>query len=126
MTENIGENKGKEVNLSSESKQKILFYSAVILVGLGFLYYLFGMTGARVGFGIIFVSLPFYILLGAFNLSEGEIVVFSVLAGFTLFSSVVYLLGLAISFRISILIAFFMLMAIALVVRKFFGRKKDG
>jgi len=118
------EHNEKKSELNNEIKQKIIFYSAMILTGLGFLYYFFGMTGARVGLGILFVSLPFYILLGAFSLSEGEVAVFSILAGFTLFSSVVYLLGLAISFRISILIAFAVLMGDAVVVRKVVGRKK--
>ena len=118
------EHNEKKSELNNEIKQKIIFYSAMILTGLGFLYYFFGMTGARVGLGILFVSLPFYILLGAFSLSEGEVAVFSILAGFTLFSSVVYLLGLAISFRISILIAFAVLMGVAVVVRKVVGRKK--
>ena len=118
------EHNEKKLELSNEIKQKVIFYSAMILTGLGFLYYFFGMTGARVGLGILFVSLPFYILLGAFSLSEGEVAVFSILAGFTLFSSVVYLLGLAISFRISILIAFAVLMGVAVVVRKVVGRKK--
>ena len=118
------EHNEKKSELNNEIKQKIIFYSAMILTGLGFLYYFFGMTGARVGLGILFVSLPFYILLGAFSLSEGEVAVLSILAGFTLFSSVVYLLGLAISFRISILIAFAVLMGVAVVVRKVVGRKK--
>ena len=113
-----------DTQTKQELQQKIVFYSAMILTGLGFFYYLFGMTGVRVGLGILLVSIPFYILLGAFSLSEGEVAVFSILAGFTLFSSVVYLLGLAISFRISILIAFAVLMGVAVVVRKLVGKKK--
>lgn len=80
---------------------------------------LFGLTGARVVFGIILVSVPFYFILGSFGLAEGEKIVFSVLSGLTIFPSLVYILGFLISFRISIIMAFIILIGLALLLHKY-------
>lgn len=71
-----------------------------------FSFVLFGMAGARVVFGIVFVSVPFYLILNSFGLAEGEKVVFSALLGLAIFPSMAYILGFLISFRISIIIVF--------------------
>ena len=93
------------INLNNSSlKENALFHLLVLLVILIFSFVLFGLTGVRVVFGIVLVSLPFYLLLALFNLSEGEKAVFSILMGLTIFSSLVYLLGLFISFRTGIFV----------------------
>ena len=67
---------------------------------------LFGLTGMKVVLGIAFISFPFYLIFNNFELSQGEKFVFSVLLGLTIFPSLVYLIGLVISFIISILASF--------------------
>ncbi|MDP3766159.1 MAG: hypothetical protein Q8R04_06620 [Nanoarchaeota archaeon] len=101
---------------SNESKELAIFLSIAILVVLAFSFALFGVTGIRVVIGIVFISFPFYLILANFGLSEGEKYVFSLLLGLTIFPSLVYMLGLAISFRTSIAVTFaiFVLVAIAL------------
>ena len=103
----------------NESRELIAFLSIIILAILAFSFILFGITGIRVLLGIIFISFPFYLILNNFKLSEGEKYVFSVLLGLTIFPSLVYILGLAISFRISIAIAFTIFVFIAIALWKY-------
>lgn len=105
------------------SKELLVFASLIAAVIIAFAYYLFGITGIRVVFGIILVSIPFYMMLDKLELSDGEQFVFSALLGLTLFSSFVYLLGLAISFRISIIVVFIVLVAAAFVFRRYKEKK---
>lgn len=93
-----------------------LILAAAIAV---FSFALFGLTGARVVFGIIFVSVPFYLMLNNFWLAEGEKIVFSVLSGLTIFPSLVYIFGFLISFRISIIIVFVALIVVAILLHKY-------
>jgi hypothetical protein len=80
---------------------------------------LFGITGLRIVFGLVFISVPFYLILNKFKLPEGEKFVFSFLLGITMFPSLVYLLGLVISFRMAIALVFVFLMGIAIALRKY-------
>ena len=107
------------MELNDSTKELLVFLAISSIVILAFAYYLFGITGIRVVLGIIFVSLPFYFIIDNFNLPEGEKFVFSLLPGLTLFSSFVYLLGLVISFRISIIIVFIVLIAAGFVLKKY-------
>ena len=81
-----------------------------------FSFVLFGITGVRVVLGIIFVSLPFYLILGNFELAEGEKHVFSILLGITIFPSLAYLFGLVISFRIAIAVSFIIFAGAAIIL----------
>ena len=101
---------------SDEFKEFIIFFSIVLLIALVFLFILFGMTGARVVLGIILISLPFYLILDRFVIEEGEKYVFSILLGLTLFPSLVYLLGLVISFRIAIAASFIAFTGTAIIL----------
>ena len=105
---------------SSEFREFIIFFSVVVLAALVFLFILFGMTGARVVLGIILISLPFYLILNGFDIGEGEKFIFSILLGLTIFPSLVYILGLVISFRIAIAVSF---MAFAGTAVLLWGRK---
>lgn len=97
-----------------------MIYAAIALAMiLAFSYFVFGITGIRVALGIFFITLPFYFILNNFQLEEGEKIIFSLLMGFTLFSSLVYLLGLVISFRLGIIITFILLVAVAFGIKKF-------
>jgi len=106
------------LNLSEEIKTQLVFYSVVLLVILIFAFALFGMVGVRVALGIVFMSLPFYLLLRSFDLTEGEKVLFSILLGITIFPSLTYILGLVISFRIAIIVMFILLIGVVFVLRK--------
>lgn len=101
--------------LSNEQKELLVFLLITILLALSFSFALFGVIGARVALGIIFISFPFYLVLNNFELAEGEKFIFSVLLGLTIFPSLVYLLGLVMSFRIAIAVAFIALVGIAII-----------
>lgn len=100
-----------------------IFSLIILLAALIFSYALFGMTGIRVVLGVIFVSVPFYLVLNNFELAEGEKFVFSILLGLTIFPSLAYLLGLVVSFKISIVVAFVVFIIIALALRKYKPKK---
>ena len=101
---------------SSELKGLIVFLLITIFIVMIFSFALFGITGIRVVLGTIFVSLPFYIILGNFGLAEGEKHVFSVLLGLTIFPSLAYLFGLVISFRTAIAASFIIFAGAAIVL----------
>lgn len=94
------------------------FLLVCFIVILAFFYTLFQMAGLRIVLGLLFVLLPFYFILNTFNLARGEKFVFSLLLGITIFPSLVYALGLLISFRLSIFIVFVFLLIIAVVIWK--------
>ena len=99
-----------------EKKQFIIFLLISALIIAVFSFALFGFTGARITFGIAFMSLPFYLILNNFELGNGEKIIFSILMGLTIFSGLVYLLGLLISFRVSIILVFIILLAVSFVI----------
>mgnify|MGYP001560766051 CR=1 FL=1 len=111
------------MNIKNETKEFIAFALIVLLAATIFSYVLFGITGIRVVAGIVFMSLPFYILLNSFEVTEGEKFVFSILLGLTIFPSLVYLFGLVVSFRIAIAAAFIAFVGIAFALAKY--KKKN-
>ncbi|MBI3035449.1 hypothetical protein HYY71_03930 [Candidatus Woesearchaeota archaeon] len=111
------------MSIKNEAKEFIVFALIALLAATAFSYALFGITGIRVVAGIVFMSLPFYIFLNRFELAEGEKSVFSILLGLTLFPSLVYILGLVVSFRLGILITFVALLGIAIAVSKYESKK---
>lgn len=104
---------------NNDLRELMVFLFIILLVIIVFSFALFSFTGIRVVFGIIFISFPFYLILNNFELNQGEKFVFSVLMGLTLFSSLVYILGLVISFRISIFVVFVFLIAAAFIIKRF-------
>lgn len=108
----------------NESKESIAFLSIIIVAIIAFSFVLFGITGVRVVLGIVLISLPFYFILRRFELSEGEKYVFSALLGLTIFPSLVYVLGLVISFRIAIAITFITFVGVAIALWKYKHSKK--
>ena len=109
--------------LSKEKKELIVFSPIVILIALVFSFALFGITGARVALGIALVSLPFYLVIDNFELVEGEKIVFSILLGLSVFPSLAYLLGLVLSFRIALAVAFITFIATAVILGKYKTKK---
>ena len=104
---------------NNDLKERAIFLSAVFSIILVFSFVVFGVTGARIALGIIFVSIPFYFILNNFQLQLNEKVVFSLLLGFTVFPSLVYILAFVISFRISIIVIFILLVIVSLLIKRF-------
>ena len=103
----------------------MIFLLVIALSVLAFSFVLFGTTGIRVVLGIIFVSLPFYLILNNFQIEQSEKFVFSVLLGLTLFPSLAYLLGLVTSFRIAIIITFSVFIIMAFLMKKYKSKKQS-
>ena len=111
------------MNIKNETNGLIISMLIVLLAATIFSYVLFGITGIRVVAGIVFMSLPIYILLNSFEVTEGEKFVFSILLGLTIFPSLVYILGLVISFRIAIAVTFIVFIIIAIISSKYKSKK---
>lgn len=101
----------------NESKEFMVFLSIIALAILAFSFILFGLAGIRVVFDIIIISFPFYLILNNFGLEQGEKFIFSLLLGLTIFSSLAYILGFLISFKISIFIVFAVLIGMAYLIK---------
>ena len=109
--------------LNNESKELAVFSSIMLLAVLVFSLVLFEITGIRIVLGVIFISLPFYLILSTFQIEEGEKFVFSILLGLTILPSLAYLLGFLMPFKIAIASAFALFMIIWLILRKYKPKK---
>ena len=107
----------------SEHKELLSYFLVSLGITIIFAYALFVIAGIRILFGILFVSFPLYLILDNFDLNDGEKIVFALLLGITVFPSLAYALGLFISFKISIIIIFLLLLVVGFMLRKFFKRK---
>ncbi|MBS3097347.1 hypothetical protein J4209_00975 [Candidatus Woesearchaeota archaeon] len=95
-----------------------------ILIAL-FLFLLFGLTGIRVAFAILLMTLPFYLILNNFELTILEKILFSFFIGLGIFSTLVYGLALVVnSIRLAIAIAFILLIVIGFGIRHKKKKKK--
>ena len=97
------------MKISNEQKELLVFLAIISLIIGAFLTFYFGIAGLKVFIGIIMMSLPFCILLNAFEIAEGEKFILSLVLGITLFPSLAYLLGFFISFRMAIGVVFVLL-----------------
>lgn len=97
-----------------------LFAAALILA---FFYFILGFSGMMTTLGIMLLfMLPTYLILNNFDLEQDEKIIFSFFIGIGIFPAIAYWLGMLISFRISIFIAFATLIAASFIIRKL--RKK--
>ena len=97
--------------------EHIGFIGIAITVTLLFFNYILGLSGMLSVFGIIFLFIvPIYLAMSSFDLAQDEKIVFSFFIGVGIFPSITYWLGTLISFRISILITFSLLFAIAVAL----------
>ena len=96
----------------------MVFLSITFLVIIFFSYYTFGITGARIVLGILLMSIPLYFILNNLKIDEGERFVFSILLGITIYPSLVYLLGILISFRMATFVTFLILVVAAIALNK--------
>ena len=113
------------LNVRNETKEVIVYSLVALLIISVFAFVLFGMTGVRVALGVFFVSLPFYLILYRFALSDGEKTVFSLLMGLTIFPSLVYIMGIVLSFRLSIFLTFVLLLSIGFFMIKYAPKHKE-
>ena len=104
---------------------KELAILVIILIAL-FSFSFLGFVGFKTMMGfIVLFFLPFYLILDNFDLEMGEKIVFSFFIGVIMFPSLVYLLGLVMSVKISIIISFIVFTLIGLFLKKFsFKRDK--
>lgn len=100
------------------------FIGLILAIVLAFFYMILGASGMIAILGIVlFFVVPFYLILNNFELEQDEKLVLSFFIGVGIFPSIVYWLGIFISFRISIFITFAVLILAAIATRKYFGRK---
>jgi len=94
--------------------------TAVILL---FFYLLLGFSAMTAILGIIILFIaPIYLVLDSFDLGQDEKLVFSFFLGAGIFPSIVYWMALFISFRVSILLTFVVLVAAGYAARKFWKK----
>ena len=104
--------------------ENIGFMGIILAIILAFFYLILGLGGMMAVLGIVlFFVVPFSLMLNNFELEQDEKLVLSFFIGAGIFPSIVYWLGIFISFRISIFITFAVLMLAAIATRKYFGRK---
>ena len=97
---------------------KITIGIILILIAL-FSFIFLGFTGFKVIFGMLIVFfLPFYLILDNFNLARSEKVIFSFFIGVGIFPAIVYWLGVLMSFKLAILIAFVLLIVVGVLIKK--------
>jgi len=100
--------------------ENIGFIGIVLVVILLFLFFILGFSGMMAGLGIILLFIiPMYLILDNFELRQDEKIVFSFFLGVGIFPALVYWPATIISFRLSILITFILLLLTAYLVRKF-------
>lgn len=109
---------------SNDLKELTIFLLIVLAIVLAFSFVLFGMAGIRVVLGLIFISAPFYFILNNFEFGYGEKFVFSALLGLTIFSSLTYILGLLVSFRIAIAVTFVIFIGTGVILTKYKSIRK--
>ena len=104
--------------------ENIGFIGIILMVILAFFYIILGLSGMMAILGImLFFVVPFYLMLNNLELGQDEKLILSFLIGAGLFPSLVYWLGLFISFKISIFITFAIYMIAAYLLSKFSGRR---
>jgi len=100
------------------------FAGIVIAVILIFLFFILGIKGLMTGIALIlFLDVPFYLILDNFELENDEKLIFSFFLGAGIFSSIAYWIGYFISFRISIFLTLILLLLAAFLIKKLYKRK---
>ncbi|MAG15625.1 hypothetical protein CMO88_01035 [Candidatus Woesearchaeota archaeon] len=96
------------------------FAIAGLAVVLATAFYHFQLTGLRTLAAMaIFFSLPFYLILGRFNIENDERIFFSFFIGLGLFSTTVFYVGRVVpSYRLSIAAAFIVLLLVFVFLKR--------
>ena len=100
------------------------FAGIIIAIILIFLFFILGIKGLITGIGLIlFLVIPFYLILNNFELENDEKLIFSFFLGAGIFSSIAYWIGYFISFRVTIFLTFILLLLTAYLIKKLYKRK---
>ena len=104
--------------------ENIGFIGIVVAVILLFFYFILGLSGAMTALGIILLFIvPIYFILDNFDLGQDEKIVFSFFIGVGILPSLAYWIGLFISFRLSILMSFVILIILGFIIKRYKGKK---
>ena len=97
---------------------KAIAWSFIVLAAIVY-YYLFGDTGLIIAAAAVFIFLvPFFLILGRFELDLLEKILFSAGIGFVIFPTMTYYLYFAVgSFKISALVSFLIFVLVSLMIR---------
>ena len=88
-----------------------------------FFYFILGFSAMIAVLGIILLFfVPMYLIIDNFKLGQDEKIVFSFFLSVGIFPAITYWLGILLSFRISILITFIVLLVTAYLVRKLLNK----
>ncbi|MEK6869716.1 MAG: hypothetical protein AABX63_05775 [Nanoarchaeota archaeon] len=95
--------------------------AGIILVAvLAFFYFILGLDGMMSVLGIFLLFIvPMHFILGNFGLEEDEKLVYSFFIGAGILPSLAYWIGLFISFKMAILVAFIALLAVGAAINHF-------
>jgi|TARA_Y100000310_G_C20478094_1_gene713396 apolipoprotein N-acyltransferase len=100
--------------------ENLKFILVMVLVILGFFFFILGLSGMLAALGIILLFLvPAYFILDNFDLKQDEKVVFSFFIGVGIFPILAYWLGFFISFRLAMFLTFIVLIVIGMLVGKY-------
>jgi len=95
----------------------------IIVVILLFFYIILGFSGMMAVLGhILLFIVPIYLILNNFDLGQDEKIVFSFFLGVGIFPSLVYWPATIISFRLSIIISFVVLLITAYLFKKYYKK----
>jgi len=104
------------------NKYKII--GVILIVVLIFFYFILGLGGMMAVLGIFLLFIvPMYLILDKFDLGQDEKLLFSFFIGIGILPSLVYWIGLFISFKIAILVSFIVLIIIGFLIRNYKGKK---
>ena len=100
------------------------FIGISVAVILLFFYLMLGFSAMTAVLGIIILFIaPIYLVLDSFDLEQDEKLVFSFFLGAGIFPSIAYWMALFISFKVSILLTFVVLVVFGILIKKHKGEK---
>jgi len=101
------------------------FIGIMVAVILVFFFLILGISGLLSALGVILLFIvPMYFILDNFELGQDEKIVFSFFIGVGLLPVFAYWLGFFISFKIAVIISFFILILIGLAIHKYKNKKQ--
>ena len=108
-------------------EQDTIFAIAIGILSAIFFFFAFGIAGLRLAimFMLVYIFI-FYLFLNNLDLGFAEKIVFSLFIGIGVFPSLVYTLGLVISFRLAIFASFAMLAAAAFALKRFLKKNPEN
>ena len=99
----------------------------ILIISLAFFYFNYSWTGTRLLIGaLLLFFVPFYLFLDSFDLTIGEKLIFSFFIGIGIVPLIVfYLTRVLVSLRISLFVAFIVLMLGSILFRRFYKMSRN-